>query len=320
MSLNRQDLDCSDYEIIVINDGSTDQTEDIVLTLSQEIKNLKLISQENKGNGGARNTGIDASTGEYIYFLDADDYIADNVLGKLVSILDDNNLDMLGFSTKHVMDSMDVISNRTTEKTKELNLQSGIDFIGSHNYEAEVWWYISRRDFFIATGLRFYDRKFVQDSYLTPTLFSKAKRVAYIPLDVHRYRMSNNSITRKKSVDHLKRHFSDLSFSVNKLYKLRKQLVEDGITNSKSLTRLHVKQQRYVFIIIVHFIKSGLPPEFLKKMLKEFRGLEAYPIDKFMTLPDYRSPLYLFLTFIFNRKYLLFPLTHLYNTFKKVKS
>ena len=226
---------------------------------------------------------------------------------------------MIGFKTKKATNSDLLLSENQDHDFSKLSVTTGIEFLGSYNYEAEVWWYISKKSFYLETGIRFFNRKFVQDSYITPTLFSKARKVIYMPFDVHRYRMSLNSITRKKSVEHLNKHFTDLSFSVQKLYDLRHQLVKDKVTNNNCITRLHVKQQRYVFIIITRFIKSPLPTQQLKTMLKSYEPLEAYPLTKFMSIADYKSIPYQVLTFIYNRSWLLYPLLKMYRILKSGK-
>lgn len=307
-----QDLQPSEYEMIVVNDGSTDNTPQIVATYAGKHPNTRLVNQENKGNGAARNTGVANANGAYILFLDSDDYIARDTLGTLVRLVLEYDLDFLGFSSKNVSDSSQVEAKVPPEEVGMDEVCSGIAFIGTYNYKAEVWWYLVKRSFYTESGVRFFDRKFVQDSYLTPTLISKSKRAAFIPLDVHRYRQSMNSITRKKSREHLLQHFNDLTFSVKQLYELRHVLIAKGVHNKDALGRLHVKQQRYVLIIIVRFIKSSLEITLLKEMLAECGRLEAYPMDKFMSTSDYRSPVYQLLTFIFNRKYLLFPALKMY--------
>ena len=312
-----QDMDATDYQILVVNDGSTDSTENIVLDMGESHPNISIIHQENKGNGAARNTGVEHAIGNYILFLDADDYVAHNTFGTLMQMLEEHDLDLLGFSSKNVTDSSETKSQHSADEVQMDAVVNGIDFIGTYNYKAEVWWYFAKREFYNSSGTFFYDRKFVQDSYLTPTLFSKAKKSSFVNYDIHRYRKSPNSITRNKSVNHLNQHFQDLSFSVKKLFELRKNLIAAGITNMDALGRLHVKQQRYVFIIIVRFIKSNIDADQLRQMLKSFESLEAYPMDKFMSISDYRSPAYQLLTFIFNRSYLLYPAIKLFRIIRR---
>jgi len=319
----RQDLPPAEYEVVVVNDGSTDDTPGLVEAMAGEYPNIRLVTQQNKGNGAARNTGVEQAHGSHILFLDADDYLAHNTLGTLMALVEKHKLDILGFDSRNVTDSDQVTPVNAGAVPKDVRVMSGIDFLGTYNYKAEVWWYITNRNFYLSSGQRFYDRKFVQDSYLTPTLFSKAGRTAYLDLDVHRYRQSQNSITRKKSATHLNQHFEDLSFSIAQLYRLRHRLMDEGVNNQDALRRLHVKQQRYVLIVIVRFIRSSLPTDYLRKMLAEYRSLEAYPMHRILSNVDYRNMTFIMLTFVFNRTYLLFPLIGIYrkirSPFKKLK-
>lgn len=82
-------------EVIVIDDGSTDSTADIVRSLQSDYPALKLISQENKGVSAARNAGLDVCTGDYVLCVDADDYVANGAFALLESEVESNHPDVL---------------------------------------------------------------------------------------------------------------------------------------------------------------------------------------------------------------------------------
>lgn len=85
----------SDIEVIVVDDGSTDKTPDIVEELSASDARLRLIRQENRYAGAARNTGIKAAGGDYLYFLDADDWIESNALEAMRDAGDSRDVDIV---------------------------------------------------------------------------------------------------------------------------------------------------------------------------------------------------------------------------------
>lgn len=97
-SLFEQDLPYENYEVIVINDGSEDHSREVVLRLQSEFKNLILINQENKGVSSARNIGISSAKGRFLLFIDSDDYVMTNSLGKLIEKADRESLDVLYLS------------------------------------------------------------------------------------------------------------------------------------------------------------------------------------------------------------------------------
>ncbi len=86
------------FEVILVNDGSTDRSYEIALDYSRKYNNFKLVSQKNSGLSSARNTGISLAKGEYLYFLDSDDYLEKNTLEILYNTSKKNNLDVLKFS------------------------------------------------------------------------------------------------------------------------------------------------------------------------------------------------------------------------------
>lgn len=99
-SLEKQDIHPETYEIIVINDGSPDNSREVVLQMMSEFSNVILIDQENKGVSMARNAGIERAKGRYILFVDPDDYVGQNVFAKPIAIANERNLKVvyLGFS------------------------------------------------------------------------------------------------------------------------------------------------------------------------------------------------------------------------------
>lgn len=92
-----QDLSSNEYEIIIVNDGSKDTSLSRAEAIARKHNNIKIISQENGGLSSARNTGLKNAKGEYIWFIDSDDWIEPNVLKNLYQIASHNNLDILRF-------------------------------------------------------------------------------------------------------------------------------------------------------------------------------------------------------------------------------
>lgn len=86
-SIAKQDIDSNDFEIIVVIDGSPDDSFAIVLELQKSIKNIILINQDNAGVSNARNNGINNSTGKWVLFADHDDVFIPNTLKNFKHIL-----------------------------------------------------------------------------------------------------------------------------------------------------------------------------------------------------------------------------------------
>lgn len=95
-SLEKQGLE--NIEVILVNDGSTDGSRSIAERYAERNSNFTLVDRENGGAGAARNTGLSRARGEYVYFLDSDDYLAENALEILYTKASRENLDVLKFS------------------------------------------------------------------------------------------------------------------------------------------------------------------------------------------------------------------------------
>jgi glycosyltransferase involved in cell wall biosynthesis len=102
-SLEDQDIPRDDYEIICINDGSTDNSREVIITIQSEFENIILIDQQNQGVSAARNKGMNISRGEYLMMVDPDDYLKSNALGERLDILTKINPDV-GYTGHIILD------------------------------------------------------------------------------------------------------------------------------------------------------------------------------------------------------------------------
>lgn len=94
-SLQVQDIPSTDYEIIIINDGSPDNSREVIVRLAKQFNNIVFIDQENKGVSLARNAGIDRAKGKYIVFIDPDDYVISNSFSGILAAADLNNAELV---------------------------------------------------------------------------------------------------------------------------------------------------------------------------------------------------------------------------------
>jgi glycosyltransferase involved in cell wall biosynthesis len=99
-SLEDQDVSRDDYEIICINDGSPDESRNVVVSLQKEFNNIILIDQENQGVSRARNNGIDKASGKYVMLIDPDDYVNANSFARILKTVNEQGaqVSFLGFT------------------------------------------------------------------------------------------------------------------------------------------------------------------------------------------------------------------------------
>ena len=231
-------------EIIAVNDGSTDNSAAILDDYSEIDQRIKVIYQSNKGLSGARNTGIDHASGEYIIFVDSDDIVHESLVQKCVETFNSNDSEIIVFNHE-------CFDGNTREKrikkidsgtTTSLNfLKHCINFKTNTWYP--VWHYGYKKDFLINNKLKFYEGILHEDILFTPQAIVFSERITVISDVLYYYRNRLNSIT----TDPLKveKSLKDHVFIAESLFHFSK--------NIKSFSRRKIIQnivaKRYQFII-----------------------------------------------------------------------
>lgn len=204
-SLLDQDISSSDYEIIVVNDGSTDRTKEIVEGCVSSHSNVILINQQNKGLSGARNSGVNVARGLYVMYIDSDDYIEKNVLGGLLAQSERDNLDVLRYNYRNVDEDYNVIVPKRNNKLYvdySGDVMDGFSFLTHRlGYACYAWQFLIKAE--IAKNVLFKEGIYFEDTEWAPRMLNEAKRVASTDLVVYNYLKRTNSITN--AVDEAKK-------------------------------------------------------------------------------------------------------------------
>ncbi|MDH6343381.1 glycosyltransferase involved in cell wall biosynthesis [Parabacteroides sp. PFB2-12] len=190
-----QDIPHADYEIIAINDGSPDGSLAILERYADKYPNITVLSQENKGLSATRNRGIEVAKGEYIWFIDSDDWIERNCLSST-----------LGFSEDMVMfDGLygAIGNNISKEIFKEVSLEKPhINFIC-----ISPCVYLFKRTFLVDNNLKFIEGLFFEDTEFTPRCFRFAKSFRRLKQTVYYYRSNPDSICRAPEFSKYYHHY-----------------------------------------------------------------------------------------------------------------
>lgn len=313
-----QDIDASNYEILIIDDGSKDGSSEIIKEFERNHKNILVHRQKNVGLGGARKSGIKLAKGKYIYFLDGDDYLAKNTLNAIMQCMEANDLDILGFDTI-TTEKLDLAESRYKTIPEKIEITDGISFIGTNeNYRIEVWWYILNRQFLIESNIIFEDKRFVNDSYFTPSIFLKAKKVAHVPIDIYRYVQRPNSITSNKSLSHYRKHIGDLEYAIFQMEGIMNGIKEHPLKED-AIHTITVKQESYAFFSMIRFLESDLELSYLKELISKYQNLGIYPMMKLTTAKKYKGLKYKLIASLFNNGFSLYPTVHIMRGFFRLK-
>ncbi len=181
--------DLADCEVIVVNDGSTDNSRQILTEYQARCPELIIIDQENKGLSGARNVGMAFAKGEYLYFLDSDDYMIPNAVDTMIKAINSTKAEVIGFNAMANGEIIYIPSFKVSD-----NVKSGIDFLcdfyidnGFYPY-VNVPIYVYQKDFLNSKQLSFKVGIYHEDVLFSLLVFYYSKSVSAFNVPVFNYR------------------------------------------------------------------------------------------------------------------------------------
>lgn len=193
-----------EYEIIIVNDGSPDKSREIVVALAKEIPNIRLIDQDNGGVSAARNKGLLYATGEYVVFIDPDDYVQENMLSTLYDRAKKDDLEILLTGRS----SIDTEGN-VTEALGYFNLDrqvfSGIEAFKVKDSEIRTYnssvGYLYKREFLNNFNVYYpLGVMHIEDGVFLRKAFALAKRVGFENTNFYQIYLRIGSATRSKTI------------------------------------------------------------------------------------------------------------------------
>lgn len=208
-SIYRQQYDENLFEVIVINDGTPDDSMRIVAEFTNKHANLHIINQKNQGLSCAGNAGLKIAQGEYVWFVDSDDTVTEESIGKVIECIERSKADVIGFSILKVSEAnrvSEVESAIWNEHCRFSSNQIVCDksILFSLHTGAAVR-YVYRRAFLQMNHLRFYPGILYEDQEFLPRVFSLANSFYISSFISYRYLLrSSGSIMSQFSLRSLR--------------------------------------------------------------------------------------------------------------------
>ena len=206
-------------EILLINDGSVDNTFNICEEYARNDRRIKLFHEDNQGVSVARNCGIDNATGEYLVFIDADDYIEHNYVETLVNTIEKEKVDMVICGIKEIISDSTINRKARGEITGVL----GDDYFNIIDFLCVPFSKIYRNQIIKEQKLKFLkELNYAEDELFNLNYYKNVKSYVFIDSPLYIYDHHLNSLSDKKNLRSSK-HLTDY---VSKLYLERKILDE----------------------------------------------------------------------------------------------
>lgn len=203
-------------EIIIVNDGSTDSSIEICNKFKENDNRIKIITKKNAGLGMARNTGLENANGEYVYFIDSDDYIEETLIEDNIKLMKEYKLDISTFGAilfeknEKIIKEIRPIFEKQIFEGKEIKNIFFPSFLGLSNkylknLVCSAWSCVYRKEFLDSVEWQFEsERKIIsEDFYALLKLIGKANKIGVISKSYYYYRQNLGSLTHKYKEDRL---------------------------------------------------------------------------------------------------------------------
>lgn len=212
----------TDIEILIINDGSTDNSERIIYEYKEKTDKIAYIKKENTGIADTRNLGIEHATGDYILYVDSDDYISVDLIEKLSQYME-QNIEIIKFKLQRVDEDQTILEKIEGETFDKISGQEAFNKL----YCTDVLLdspcvYLYKRDYLLKNNFRFKVGTYHEDFGLIPLIVVKADSVVSIDYYGYYYVQRSNSITRNENYEKtLKRMRDSLIHYDNMLQQIK---------------------------------------------------------------------------------------------------
>lgn len=182
------------FEIIIIDDGSTDKTKNVCEKLAKVYSNIRVISQKNQGISAVRNLGIQESQGQYLSFIDGDDQIKETFLEHLYQrlITDSSDIAVCGYQEIRTSSCSDFVPSAQVLNSKTALINY---FIKQQDLDILIWNKLYKKSLFQDFNIQYPVGQVHEDNLTTYKLFSKVKKISYLDSVEYYYYRTNSNIT-----------------------------------------------------------------------------------------------------------------------------
>lgn len=269
--------DYLDWELLLIDDGSTDSSPAICDSFAEADDRVRVIHKENKGVSVARNTGLENAQGEYIAFMDADDEMRTDMLSSLYSYAEKFDADMVSCSSGYVVNGEIVREEFGTNKLNVYEQEEALmNFLIGKTFNIGVWTKLFRKS--LLKDIRFLeDKKINEDKYFIFEALLKSKKIVLYDVTKYLYFKREGSATTREFDS---RWFDSLDLAdmiENSIIEKRKELSLYATVNTV---------QSYYWMLLKMYRSVGSIeryPEQYKRIINLLKQADVWKIRKYLT-------------------------------------
>lgn len=257
---------CDDFEIVIINDGSSDNTLEVLENYQKKYNNIRIFSQENAGISAARNHGIEVASGEYITFVDHDDVIASDYVEKVKKKINQSKSDMLVFG----YDTID----QNNKRINTIRVSEDLEWVRWG--VCTVWLIVAKRELYMKYNIRFPQGLFNEDIPVAIKLSYYCENICALDEVLYHYRVYVGNTS-----SNIHKKFNQAPESRENVFKeLRK--VFDKVTGKRQKELIKYNAIKFYYGILFVYFKYNTKTELLEEYEKYTVAIKKY-------FPDYKK-------------------------------
>jgi glycosyltransferase involved in cell wall biosynthesis len=265
------------YEVLLINDGSTDNSIEIINSIALSNANVIVISHENQGLSGTRNVGINNAKGEYVLFLDSDDWLNGTVIAKLLTQVKKDNLDLLSYGLEFFDENNKSLGVREKHPLVYEQIISGKEALIQGYQPSSSCLFLYKTDFLKDNKLYFYPKIAQQDIEFTTRIMILAKTLYFSSEIGYNYYRHSGTISIPKSKEKLKKYLSDSIIVATQMKKNK------SVLDCKEKNLILAIEKNYNSVVWNLLYRLFTKPHetdliFIKECLANLKAENLYPI------------------------------------------
>lgn len=268
------------YEVIIVNDGSTDNSQDIINEFVKEDSRFKSYIKENGGLSDARNYGVTKVHGDYILFLDSDDYIGKELLFNLNEVTKNNDgIDLIKYGCQSVDAKGNILHKYIGKEYYEDSKLESIKSIVTDEMIESACIYAYKKDFFIENKFEYTKGKYHEDFGLTPYIILLANKIICISYIGLNYVQRDGSIINSSDEDkNRKKAFDFLDLYVEEINKINELNVSK---DEKDIIKIFMTDS---VVRKINFFSNDIKKEYKNKLnkCKVYRNVPGNSIKRFI--------------------------------------
>lgn len=278
-SLLRQDLQKDEYEIIVVDDGSTHSIQTLKGYVN-DYPHIHYLHQTIQKHAAARNYGLTIAQGNYVFFCDCDDFVADNVFGRLCDLAASESADVLLYNARWLEESENPPQpKRNFDDVK--SFESGIVYMTQPPYQFRggVWQFLIRRGFMEEKNVHFAPEMVNREEHLFfLQMLLAAGKMLKVDVDVYYYVQHPTSwLHLEGKVNYSKAYIGCMATYLDYQARTRKRLTEEGMASAGLLEEMLDSEASDTFCILTNtFRYSSIRAN--KEMIEQLKRSGYYPI------------------------------------------